>query len=253
MPPKRTPEQIANNAALSASAQAQQDVILAGIENYELPASTITRIAKTAMPEGSKMSKDTVTALTKASTVFINYLSATAHDIAKSNGLKTINAADVLKAMEMIELGDLVPQLEQDLTAFRENGKKPRTRESQPRKRTAAVPKDGNAYKGKTKAASAQSLTAASTTPAVVVSAPATDESSAHAGELARDGDHPMLDATDDADRRGASSRDDAESEGTDQNWYTDEAEDEANDDLDEDVEGDVEDDLMADAREDAS
>ncbi|KAF7338507.1 DNA polymerase epsilon subunit 3 [Mycena venus] len=92
MPRKETPQ----GGAISA--QAQQDLISEGMENFELPKSLVTRIARSALPENVKMQKETVVSLIKGSTVFINYL-----------------ASDVLKALEMIEFGDLVDKLQAEL------------------------------------------------------------------------------------------------------------------------------------------
>ncbi|KAJ7658083.1 hypothetical protein B0H17DRAFT_1213316 [Mycena rosella] len=116
------------------SAQAQQELVSEGMENFELPKSLVTRIARSALPENVKMQKETVISLIKGSTVFINYLAATrvpvlpihrgpltrfscsAHDVALSKQHKSISASDVLKALEMIEFGDLVDKLQGELT-----------------------------------------------------------------------------------------------------------------------------------------
>ncbi|KAG6918860.1 hypothetical protein DXG01_010923 [Tephrocybe rancida] len=122
------------------SAQAQQDLVSDGIENFELPKSLITKIAKSALPESAKLQKETVLSLVKGSTVFINYLAATyvylvlthsvahgnehsAHDVAISKQHKSISASDVLKALEMIEFGDLVDKLQTELVVYRANAK----------------------------------------------------------------------------------------------------------------------------------
>ncbi|KAJ7140062.1 histone-fold-containing protein [Mycena crocata] len=105
------------------SAQAQQELVSEGMENFELPKSLVTRIARSALPENVKMQKETVLSLIKGSTVFINYLAATAHDVALSKQHKSISASDVLKALEMIEFGDLVDKLQAELTVYREQAK----------------------------------------------------------------------------------------------------------------------------------
>ncbi|KAJ7207816.1 histone-fold-containing protein [Mycena pura] len=117
----------------SISAQAQQDLVSEGIENYELPKSLVTRIAKSALPENIKMQKETVLSLVKGSTVFINYLAATqvsslAHDVALSKQHKSISASDVLKALETIEFGDLVDKLQGELLVYRELAKTDKTK-----------------------------------------------------------------------------------------------------------------------------
>lgn len=112
------------------SAQAQQDLVSEGIENFELPKSLVTKIAKSAMPDNAKLQKETVLSLVKGSTVFINYLVATAHDVALSKQHKSISASDVLKALEMIEFGDLVENLQNELQIYRDNTKGDKNRKS---------------------------------------------------------------------------------------------------------------------------
>ncbi|CAE6419878.1 unnamed protein product [Rhizoctonia solani] len=119
--------QAATNAA---SAESQQEVVMAaeGIENYELPKTLVTRIVKSAIPENAKVQKEAMHAFLKGSTVFINYLAATAHDLSRARGHKSVGAADVIKAIETIEFNTdgLVKFLEADLEAYRQGTKKPK-------------------------------------------------------------------------------------------------------------------------------
>ncbi|KAF5319170.1 hypothetical protein D9619_008449 [Psilocybe cf. subviscida] len=102
------------------SAQAQQDLVTEGIENFELPKSVVMKIAKSSLPDNIKLQKETVLSLVKGSTVFINYLAATAHDVALSKQHKSISAADVLKALETIEFADMANKLQGELNIYRE-------------------------------------------------------------------------------------------------------------------------------------
>lgn len=131
------------------SAQAQQDLVSEGIENFELPKSLVTKIAKSAMPDNAKLQKETVLSLVKGSTVFINYLVATAHDVALSKQHKSISASDVLKALEMIEFGDLVENLQNELQIYRDNTKGDKSRKSA----TA-----GSSHKGKARESESASV-----------------------------------------------------------------------------------------------
>jgi len=126
------------------SAQAQQDLVSEGIENFELPKSLVTKIAKSAMPDNAKLQKETVLSLVKGSTVFINYLAATAHDVALSKQHRSISASDVLKALEMIEFGDLVDPLQNELQIYRDNTKGDKNRKS-------GVDRNSSSSKGKAK------------------------------------------------------------------------------------------------------
>ncbi|KIY73157.1 histone-fold-containing protein [Cylindrobasidium torrendii FP15055 ss-10] len=111
------------DASTPISAKAQQDLISSGIEEFELPKSIVTRIARSAIPDNAKLQKETITSLLKGSTVFVNYLAASSHDVALSKQHKTIAAADVLRALEILELGDLVDGLTTELGVWRELNK----------------------------------------------------------------------------------------------------------------------------------
>ncbi|KAJ3850637.1 histone-fold-containing protein [Lentinula lateritia] len=104
------------------SAQQQQDLVSEGIDNFELPKSLVTKIAKSAVPDNTKLQKEAILSLVKGSTVFINYLGV-AHEVAQSKQHKSISASDVLKALEMIELGDLVEPLSAELQVYRDQVK----------------------------------------------------------------------------------------------------------------------------------
>ncbi|KAJ3864427.1 histone-fold-containing protein [Lentinula novae-zelandiae] len=135
------------------SAQQQQDLVSEGIDNFELPKSLVTKIAKSAVPDNTKLQKEAILSLVKGSTVFINYLGvsssldlqrkslfsydpstfqtslkctfefSSAHEVAQSKQHKSISASDVLKALEMIELGDLVEPLSAELQVYRDQVK----------------------------------------------------------------------------------------------------------------------------------
>jgi len=94
-----------------------------GIENFELPKTIITRIAKSPLANNAKFNKDTITALTRGTTVFINYLCATAQDVSRTRTHKMISASDVLKALELIEMPDMVPLLQRELEIYRREQK----------------------------------------------------------------------------------------------------------------------------------
>ena len=78
----------------------------------------VTRLAKSAVPPETKLQKDVPLALVKGSTIFINYLSALAHDTAVDQGHKTITAAHVLEAVKQLgweDTGDLSKLLKREL------------------------------------------------------------------------------------------------------------------------------------------
>lgn len=135
-------------------AETQQDGVLDGIDQYSLPQSTVTRIAKSALPPNAKLQKESVLALVKGSTVFINYIAAAAQEVANARGHKTITAADVLQALELAEFGDMVPSLNAELAEYRARVKKNPSSAGATKKSTP--PPVANA-KGKGKASGAKS------------------------------------------------------------------------------------------------
>ena len=61
-------------SSASLTAQVQQQQLTDAIDQYELPKSLVSKIAKSALPNHVKLQKDAVLALVKSSTVFVNYL-----------------------------------------------------------------------------------------------------------------------------------------------------------------------------------
>ncbi|KZV63608.1 histone-fold-containing protein [Peniophora sp. CONT] len=127
MPPRANTNASASTSTLPSDAAAQQKQVtaeLGGIEQYELPRAVVTKLARAAVPDGTKMQRDTVTALMKGSTVFINYLAAVAQDVAHQKQHKTVSAADVLRALELIDFADVAGPLQEELDAYRSNQRK---------------------------------------------------------------------------------------------------------------------------------
>ncbi|EKC98053.1 hypothetical protein A1Q2_07599 [Trichosporon asahii var. asahii CBS 8904] len=137
MPPKAS---TTTNDAPPSPASVQQRPFMPGIAEYELPKTNLIKLAKgseshnaagveisfvyldlvadTQIPDNVKMQQDVVTALLRSSTLFINFLSAHAHDQALERSGKSITAGDVLKAVTELDFGPadaLVPILEQEL------------------------------------------------------------------------------------------------------------------------------------------
>ncbi|WWC86459.1 uncharacterized protein L201_001336 [Kwoniella dendrophila CBS 6074] len=124
MPPKQgtLQPQITKQTPIQSASFQQQKANSVGIGEYELPKSNITKLAKGSLPDNVKMQHDVVLALLRGSTLFINYLSSAAHDVALDRSGRTITAADVIKAITELDFGPsdaLVPLLEQELQAYR--------------------------------------------------------------------------------------------------------------------------------------
>ncbi|KAI0739550.1 histone-fold-containing protein [Daedaleopsis nitida] len=109
------------STAGASTAQAQQEAVSDGIETFELPRSLVMKLARASqVPESTKFSKEVILSILKASTVFINYLAATAHEVASQKQHKSISATDVLKALELIEFTDIAKSIQAELPVYRD-------------------------------------------------------------------------------------------------------------------------------------
>ncbi|KAF9039058.1 histone-fold-containing protein [Panaeolus papilionaceus] len=165
--PRSKPDQPPMDAA------AQQTAVTDGIDNFELPKSVVMKIAKSALPDNIKLQKETVHALVKGSTVFINYLAATAHGVAQSKQHKSISASDVIKALELIEFPLMAERIQPEAALYRQKAKS----DVKPKKSSSNSGAGGSASKkskskGKEKAASAASSTSTATGGGISINIP---------------------------------------------------------------------------------
>jgi len=89
-------------------------------EDLNLPNAVVTRIIKDAIPEGVAVSKEARLAISKAASVFILYATSCSNNFALKGKRKTINAQDVLSAMEDMEFEQFIEPLQQCQEAFRQ-------------------------------------------------------------------------------------------------------------------------------------
>ncbi|KAI9106216.1 histone-fold-containing protein [Phlyctochytrium arcticum] len=82
---------------------------MTSIDDLDLPRSILNRVIKNSLPEGAQVQKEAKAAMTKACTVFINYLTAAALDVTKQNDRKSLNANDILKALTILEFDAFLP------------------------------------------------------------------------------------------------------------------------------------------------
>ncbi|QDZ19818.1 transcription factor CBF/NF-Y domain-containing protein [Chloropicon primus] len=101
----------------------------------DLPRSNVRRIVKQKITElkgtggpDIHLNRDALTALSEACRVFIHLISATANDICVESKRQTISVGDVISALEDLEFGDLIAELEGDIedhrSEMRERAKK---------------------------------------------------------------------------------------------------------------------------------
>ncbi|XP_010906971.1 DNA polymerase II subunit B4 isoform X2 [Elaeis guineensis] len=105
----------------AAPAPARATVPAVAVE--ELPRAIVQRVVKDKLAELSSggrrrggqeevnVHKDALLAFAESARIFIHYLSATANDICKESKRQTINAEDVLKALEEIEFPEFIGPL----------------------------------------------------------------------------------------------------------------------------------------------
>lgn len=86
----------------------------------------VTRLMKDALPSDVSVTKEARSALTRAASVFILYLTTTASGNAASKKLKTLQAQHILEALEEIEFEDFVGPLKEFLDHYRSTQKEKR-------------------------------------------------------------------------------------------------------------------------------
>uniref|UniRef100_A0A1B6KL86 DNA polymerase epsilon subunit 3 n=1 Tax=Graphocephala atropunctata TaxID=36148 RepID=A0A1B6KL86_9HEMI len=101
-------------------------------EDLNLPISVVTRLMKENLPDGSAISKDGKTAVARAASVFVLYMTAASNKIALTNKKKTLNYEDIFQALIETEYEWLENPLREALEDFKL---------SQKRKKDAATKK----------------------------------------------------------------------------------------------------------------
>ncbi|CAL5080176.1 unnamed protein product [Urochloa decumbens] len=130
------PRKAAKEAAPQPAAAAQEEpapapaapaAAMSEAEVEELPKAIVRRLVKDKLAhiagggEGAEVivNKDAMVAFAESARIFIHYLSATANDMCKESKRQTINADDVLKALDEMEFSEFVEPLRTSLEEFR--------------------------------------------------------------------------------------------------------------------------------------
>ncbi|KAL7491518.1 hypothetical protein ACHAWT_000842 [Skeletonema menzelii] len=87
--------------------------------DFEPPAACIRRLLKQTLPKSTNISKDSLSALSRASGIFILYLTACANDVAREGRRTTIVAKDVIGALKELEFEEFIPAMEKFLEGHR--------------------------------------------------------------------------------------------------------------------------------------
>ncbi|KAM3625210.1 uncharacterized protein V6R79_008802 [Siganus canaliculatus] len=92
-------------------------------EDLNLPNAVITRIIKEALPDGVNVSKEARRAISQAASVFVLYATSCANNFALKAKRKTLNAGDVLAAMEEMEFERFLEPLKEALEVYKKGQK----------------------------------------------------------------------------------------------------------------------------------
>ncbi|CAL1604474.1 unnamed protein product [Knipowitschia caucasica] len=92
-------------------------------EDLNLPNAVITRIIKEALPDGVNVSKEARRAISQAASVFVLYATSCANNFAMKAKRKTLNAGDVMSAMEEMEFERFMEPLREALEVYKKGQK----------------------------------------------------------------------------------------------------------------------------------
>ncbi|CAH2351668.1 DNA polymerase epsilon subunit D [[Candida] railenensis] len=106
----------------------KQDSDLVSIDDILFPRATVQKLAKAILnstedesESNSIMAKDSVIALQRSATVFVSHLMFHARKISKESSRKTVNAQDILAAIERAEFPGFLPEIKSKLATFEQN------------------------------------------------------------------------------------------------------------------------------------
>ncbi|XP_072402546.1 DNA polymerase epsilon subunit 3-like [Diabrotica undecimpunctata] len=102
------------------------------LEDLNLPNNTVQKIIKEALPESVNIGKDARSALSRAASVFVLYVTSQASNEAQKNNRKTLIASDVLKALQELEFENFVEPLEEILKEYKNSKSKKQVKIKKP-------------------------------------------------------------------------------------------------------------------------
>ena len=105
--------------AKAAPSEPTKDKPASSSVEFEPPAACIRRLLKQSLPKTTNISKDSLSAISRASGIFVLYLTTCANDVARESRRSTIVAKDVLAALKELEFDDFVPIMEKFLEGHR--------------------------------------------------------------------------------------------------------------------------------------
>lgn len=113
-------------------------------EDLNLPNAVITRIIKEALPDGVNVSKEARRAISQAASVFVLYATSCANNFAMKAKRKTLNAGDVLAAMEEMEFERFLEPLREALEVYKQGQKGKKVSEQKRKDKEKKVDTENN-------------------------------------------------------------------------------------------------------------
>ncbi|XP_050497515.1 DNA polymerase epsilon subunit 3-like [Diabrotica virgifera virgifera] len=102
------------------------------LEDLNLPNNTVQKIIKEALPDSVNIGKDARSALSRAASVFVLYVTSQASNEAQKNSRKTLMAGDVLKALQDLEFENFIEPLEDILKDYKNSKSKKQVKTKKP-------------------------------------------------------------------------------------------------------------------------
>lgn len=85
------------------------------LEDLNLPNASVAKIIKEALPNSVNVGKDARSALSRAASVFVLYVTSQASSEAQKMNRKTLTAKDVMTALSELEFENFIEPLEESL------------------------------------------------------------------------------------------------------------------------------------------
>ena len=118
-PAAAAPKSSKPSDAKAAPSESAKDKPASSSVEFEPPAACIRRLLKQSLPKTTNISKDSLSAISRASGIFVLYLTTCANDVARESRRSTIVAKDVLAALKELEFEEFVPIMEKFLEGHR--------------------------------------------------------------------------------------------------------------------------------------
>uniref|UniRef100_A0A6P7FSF6 DNA polymerase epsilon subunit 3 n=1 Tax=Diabrotica virgifera virgifera TaxID=50390 RepID=A0A6P7FSF6_DIAVI len=102
------------------------------LEDLNLPNNTVQKIIKEVLPDSVYIGKDARSALSRAASVFVLYVTSQASNEAQNNNRTMLIANDVLKALEELDFENFIEPLEEVLKEHVNSKSKKQIKNRQP-------------------------------------------------------------------------------------------------------------------------